>query len=86
MAHAYARLPEEQRDKLQPLVDEWILSENAGERFDVLWLVRSNVCWPLFLRFGASLSVSNSRRVSEVYEWERVNQLVGFLTEHSHLE
>jgi hypothetical protein len=87
MAQAYARLSSEQRRELQPLLDEWILSDKPGERFDAQGIIDDNrvvASLPALRQLAGRLEQSDS--VQDLYEWKLVNRIIGTLTEPTHLE
>lgn len=82
LASAYGRLPDPDSHEVNEVLEEWLLSEDEGLRFDALHVVRAfaitdAVPSPRLLQDR----LAGSPDPSAPYEWTKVNQILAVLVQ-----
>ncbi len=53
LTDAFGRLSADDREQLEPLLREWLLSDDFADRFDAIAIVRNNDVASMIPRFGS---------------------------------
>lgn len=82
MSKTFARLTASERAQIVPLLREWLLSGDDGERYDALIVIEDNAVIELVpdLRILQSRAEA-SDDVSAPFDWSRVNRALGRVVE-----
>lgn len=80
MTSAFGRLGAAERVQLEPLLREWLLSDDEADRFDAIAIVWNNdvaSMIPTLRELEDRLEESNA--IGAPYEWAKVNRALGRL-------
>jgi hypothetical protein len=81
MSTAYSRLPRDRQVALEPLLREWLLSDDYADRYDAIAIVRENEVTSMIPTLRQLQDrLEQSTDVGAPYEWAKVNRALGRLT------
>ena len=80
LADAFGRLSADDREQLEPLLGEWLLSDDFADRFDAIAIVRNNDVASIIPTLRELQDrLEESTEIGAPYEWAKVNSALGRL-------
>ncbi len=80
LSRTFASLTTDQRVELEPLLREWLRSDDESDRFDAIAIVRDNDVTSMIPDLRELQDrLEDSTEVGAPYEWEKVNRVLGHL-------
>jgi hypothetical protein len=80
LSEAFRRLQPDERVQLEPLLREWLLSDDFADRFDAIAIARDNDVTsmiPTLRELQARLEGATD--IAQIQEWKKVNRALGHL-------
>jgi len=80
LSRTFASLTTDQRVELEPLLREWLRSDDESDRFDAIAIVRDNDVTSMIPDLRELQDrLEDSTEVGAPYEWAKVNRVLGHL-------